>query len=80
MRWEIAMSVKARLYALTTAVVATVILNLALVVPVFADSDGYDGDQGGGWFLPVALIALLAAAVIGGAIYWRGRRRETPQN
>jgi hypothetical protein len=73
------MSVKSRLYALAATVVATVMLNLALVVPVFADNDGYDGDEGSGWFLPVVLIALLAAAVIGGAIYWRSRRSETPQ-
>lgn len=74
------MSVKARLYALAATVVATVMLNLALVVPVFADNDGYDGDEGGGWFLPIVLIALLAAAIIGGAIYWRSRRSKAPQS
>lgn len=74
------MSVKVRLYLLATTVVATVMLNLALVVPVFADNNGYDGDEGGGWFLPVALIALVIGAGIAGAIYWRSRGSETPQS
>jgi len=74
------MARKDRFCAMAATVVVAVVLNLALVVPVFADNDGYDGDEGGGWLLPIVLIALVLGAGIAGLLYWRNRRSETPQS
>jgi hypothetical protein len=73
------MSMKNRIAPIVLSTIVAVALNLALVLPVLADDDGYDADERGGWFLPIGLLALALAAGIGGLLYWRGRRSQTPQ-
>ncbi len=69
------MTARQRLYVTMMGAMVAVLLNLAVVVPVFAAGDGFDGDEIG---VPLALVALLIAGGVGFFV-WRGRRTQTPQ-
>lgn len=69
-----------RIAPIATGIFVSVVLNLATVLPVFADNYGYDQGGGNGRLLPIVLIALVIAVGIAGLIYWRHRRSGTPES
>ena len=68
------MVVRERFTKLGACLLAALVLNLAWVVPAFAEAaDGVDGD-GDELLLP---LAIGAAIIIGGLVYWQSRRART---
>ncbi len=68
------MIVRERLLTLGASLFAALLLGVAWVMPAFAEAaDGIDGD-GDELLLP---LALGAAVLIGGLVYWRSRRARS---
>lgn len=68
------MSGRERLLTLGASLLAALLLSMAWVMPAFAEAaKGIDGD-GDELLLP---IAIGAAVIIGGLVYWRSRRARS---